>query len=48
MAEVEEDASLDKLLKATLEQRKLLTYPNSVAAAVTQVDKPAPIDLQRH
>lgn len=42
----EAEDSLDKLLKVTLEVRKLLTHPVAVAAVVTQVDKPAPIALQ--
>jgi hypothetical protein len=48
MAEVEVDDSLDKLLKVNLEGRRLLTHPNSAAAVVIQVGKPAPIALQRH
>ena len=45
--ETEVEGSLNESLNVTLEGRRLLTHPISAAAAVTQVDNPAPIDLQQ-
>ncbi len=44
----EVEDNLDESLEVTLEGRRLLTHPVSVAAVATQVAKPAPIALQWH